>query len=51
MRIPDDRPPGFPQQWQGEQSRRYLVPGAFKVLSTEEHYEDPPPAAAPASYK
>lgn len=51
MRIPEDRPPGLSQQWQGDQSRRFLLPEAFKVLSTDEHYEDPPLPTAPASYK
>lgn len=50
MRIPEDRPPGLSQQWQADQSR-YLAPGAFTVLSTEEHYEDPPPASVPSTYK
>lgn len=51
MRIPDDRPPGFPQPKQGEQSMRYLAPGAFTILPPGEHYQDPPPASAPAPYK
>lgn len=51
MRIPEDRPPGFPQQRQGDQSMRYLTPGAFTILPPNEHYQDPPPATAPTPYK